>query len=91
MPRLEPLSFEAFQTLLADLLNLDIAQITPDAYFVADLGVDSLRIVAALLRLQEMGLELSLDTAWQIQTVSDAYRYFQAQAQRDSGATLTQT
>ena len=74
-----PLSFEAFQALLADLLNLDVARITPEAYFITDLGVDSIRMVEVLLRLEEMGLEVSPDLAWEIPTVGDAYRYYQRQ------------
>ena len=79
MTHLEPLSFEAFQAMLADLLKVDVAQVTPEAYFITDLGVDSIRMVQMLLRLEEMGIELSLESAWQIQTVSDAYRYYQQQ------------
>ena len=79
MPQLEPLSFEAFQTMLADVLALDVAQVRPEAYFITDLGVDSLRMVEVLLHLEELGLELSPDLVWQIQTVGDAYRYCQEQ------------
>jgi acyl carrier protein len=79
MTSLEPLSFEAFQAILADLLNVDVAQLTPEAYFITDLGVDSIRMVQMLLRLEEMGIELSLESAWRIQTVGDAYRYYQQQ------------
>lgn len=79
MARLTPLSFEEFQKLLAELLQIDIARLKPDAYLIADLGIDSLRIVQVLLRLQEMGLPLAFDRAWEIQTVGDAYRYYQEQ------------
>jgi len=82
MTHLDPLSFEAFQAMLADLLKVDVAQVTPEAYFITDLGVDSLRMVKMLLRLEEMGIELSLELAWQIQTVGDAYRYYQQQMTR---------
>jgi acyl carrier protein len=80
MPRLEPLSFPAFQELLADLLQVDIAQLAPEAYFVTDLGVDSLHMVQVLLRLEKMGFSISLELVWQIQTVGDAYRYYQEHA-----------
>jgi acyl carrier protein len=82
MTSLELLSFEDFQAVLADLLNVDLAQLAPEAYFITDLGVDSLRMVQMLLRLEEMGVELSLESAWQIQTVGDAYRYYQQQTIR---------
>jgi len=79
MPLLEPLSFEAFRTMLADMLNVDEAKLTPEASFITDLGVDSLRLVQVLLRLEQMGFKLSLESAWRIQTVGDAYRYYQEQ------------
>ena len=79
MTSLEPLSFDAFQAMLADLLKVDVAQLTPEAYFITDLGVDSIRMLKMLLRLEEMGIELSLELAWQIQTVGDAYRHYQEQ------------
>ena len=73
------LSFTEFQELLARLLDIDLARIEPEAYLITDLGVDSLRLVEVLLRLEELGLELSPDLAWEIQTVGDAYRYYRAQ------------
>lgn len=79
MPPLEPLSFEAFRTMLTDMLNVDEAKLTPEATFITDLGVDSLRLVQVLLRLEQMGFKLSLESAWRIQTVGDAYRYYQEQ------------
>jgi acyl carrier protein len=82
MTPLEPLSFEAFQAMLIDLLEVNVEQVTPDAYFITDLGVDSIRMVEVLLRLEEMGLEMSPDLAWRIQTVDDAYRFYQQYATR---------
>ena len=79
MTHLEPLSFEAFQSMLADLLNVDVAQVTPEAYFITDLGLDSIRMLEVLLCLEEMGIELSLELAWRIQTVGDAYCHYQQQ------------
>lgn len=76
MPQSEALSFAAFQRLLADLLELDVEQIRPEAYFITDLGVDSIRMVEVLLALEEMEIEISPDLAWQIHTVEDAYNYY---------------
>ena len=72
----EPLSFEAFQVLMADLLQAEVAQLRPEACLVTDLGVDSLRMVEILLRLEELGLEISPDAVWEIETVADAYGYY---------------
>ena len=77
MSQVERLSFEAFQAVLAELLSVDVARLQPEAYFITDLGVDSLRLVEILLRLEELGLEVSPDLAWELHTVGDAYRYYQ--------------
>lgn len=77
--QIEALSFEQFQAMLAELLSLDVEQLAPEAYFIADLGVDSIRMVEVFLRLQQMGLEVSPEVGWQIQTVGDAYRYYSEQ------------
>jgi acyl carrier protein len=78
--KIKPLSFEEFQALVAQMLETTPEQITPQAYFVTDLGVDSVRLVELLLRMQDLGLELTPDLAWRIQTVQDAYQYYQEQA-----------
>ena len=80
MSQPEPLTFAAFQAMLADVLAVDTALLTPEAYFITDLGIDSLRIIRALLRLDQMGFRLSLESVWRIQTVGDAYCYYREQA-----------
>jgi acyl carrier protein len=79
---IQPLAFEEFQSLMAEVLHVEVAQVQPEAYFVSDLGVDSVRLVEVMLRLEALGLELSPDLVWRIQTVGDAYQYFQEQAAR---------
>jgi acyl carrier protein len=74
----EPLSWDEFQALVAELLHVAPSQVTPEAVFITDLGVDSLRLVDILLKLEELGVEISPDLAWEIQTVGDAYRYTNA-------------
>jgi len=71
-----PLSFEDFQALLAGWLHLNVEQLQPEAYFVSTLGLDSLRLLQLMLKLEQLGGSLSLETAWQIQTVGDAYRHY---------------
>lgn len=72
----QPLSFEEFRTILADVLHVDPAKIKPEAYFVTDLGVDSLRMLKLLLKLEQMGVEFRLEVAPRIQTVGEAYDYY---------------
>ena len=76
MKQSDPRSFEAFRALLADALEVDPARITPEAHFITDLGVDSLRLVQALLYLEAMDLGSWTEMAWQVQTVEEAYRYY---------------
>lgn len=71
------LSWDEFQAMLSELLHVDPVRLEPAAYFITDIGVDSLRLVEILLRLEELGVEISPDLAWEIQTVGDAYRYYQ--------------
>jgi acyl carrier protein len=73
------LSFEEFQTMLAELLSLDATLLKTEAYFITDLGIDSLRLAEILLRLEDLGLEISPDLAWELQTVGDAYNFYQSQ------------
>ena len=79
---IKPLSFQEFQALLADILEVDPKQIRPEAYFVTDLGVDSLKLAEMLLKFQALGLEISPNLAWRIQTEDEAYQYYQGQASR---------
>ncbi len=82
MAHLEQLSFPAFQALVAEILDIDPARLEPGAYFITDLGVDSLRLADILLRLEDLGVAVSPDLAWEVQTVGDAYRVYQERAAR---------
>jgi len=75
----DPFTFEAFQALLAELLKVDVQELRPEAYFITDLGVDSLRLLNMLLGLEELGFHASLEALWRIQTVGDAYQVCQEQ------------
>lgn len=68
------MSFEQFRKLLAQELMLDEEKIVPEASFIEDLLVDSIRMVEMILRLEEEGLDIPLEAAWQIETVGDAYQ-----------------
>jgi acyl carrier protein len=50
--------------------------LVPEAYFITDLAVDSIRMVELLLRIEEMGFKIPPDAAWEIQTVGDAYDFY---------------
>lgn len=71
-----PLSFEEFRDLMARELQLKKEDLTEDASFY-DLMVDSIRMVEMLLHLEEQGISIPLESAWQIEAVGDAYRLYQ--------------
>jgi acyl carrier protein len=77
--KIQPISFEEFQALLAAILEVDTDQIQPQAYFITDLGVDSLKLAEMLLQFQALGLEFSPDLAWRMETVGEAYQFYQEQ------------
>lgn len=69
-------SFEQFRTFLAQELAVDKTKIVAEASFIEDLLVDSIRMVEMIVRLEEEGVDIPLEAAWQIETVGDAYQYY---------------
>ncbi len=73
-------SFETIQAVIAEQLNVDAAQVTPEAKFVKDLGADSLDIVELIMALEErFNIEISDDQAEKIVNVGDVMRYIEKQ------------
>ncbi len=70
------LSFEEFKKVLAEELSVDEEKITPEASFINDLFVDSIRLLEMILRIETFGVKLCPESAWQIRTVKDAYEYY---------------
>ena len=67
------LELEKLKTIIADVLNVDTAEITEDTTFVDDLGADSLDIFQIIMGIEEeFDVEIDNDTAEQIVTVGDA-------------------
>ncbi len=71
------LTFEEFRAILAEELMLPKEQLLPEADLVQDLQVDSLALASMMLRLEELGVDLPLESAWEIRTVEEAYRIYQ--------------
>lgn len=71
-----PISFKEFQHMLADVLQIDENQLTSEASFVNDLMVDSIKLVELMLGLEENGINIPMEAAWDVQTVGDAYRVY---------------
>lgn len=76
----KPISFEEFKRLIAEELQVDENKIVPEASFVEDLFVDSIKLVELMLRLEEEGIHIPLEAAWDVETVGDAYRLYAKQS-----------
>ncbi|GAA8697543.1 hypothetical protein HpDR86_08060 [Helicobacter pylori] len=61
-------------------MEIDVSQVTPEAKFVKDLGVDSLDIVELIMALEErFGTEIYDEQAEKIVNVGDVMRYIEKQ------------
>lgn len=62
--------------IVADQLNVDESEISPDSSFVDDLGADSLDTVELVMAFEEeFGIEIPDEDAEKIQTVQNAIDY----------------
>ncbi|GAA7420936.1 acyl carrier protein [Helicobacter pylori] len=70
--------FEDIQVVIAEQLNVDAAQVTPEAEFVKDLGADSLDVVELIMALEEkFGIEIPDEQAEKIVNVGDVVKYIE--------------
>lgn len=73
-------SFEEFRHFLADTLGVAEEALTPEAHFMYDLAIESLTLVELMLQLEKrLGRKIPLDTAWAIETVGEAYEFYNEQ------------
>lgn len=73
------MEFEKLVAIIAEVLNVDTAEITPDTTFVDDLGADSLDIFQIIMGMEEeYDIELENEVAEQIRTVGDAVEAIRA-------------
>lgn len=70
------ITLNEFRRLVAQELEVDVARVTPDASFVEDLSADSIQLVEMMLRLEDVGVYIPMEAAWEVQTVGDAYRLY---------------
>lgn len=67
------MELEKLKTIIADVLNVDTAEITEDTTFVDDLGADSLDIFQIIMGIEEtFDIEIPTEAAEKIVTVGDA-------------------
>lgn len=70
------LSFEEFRKLLSQRLGMPEEKFTPEASFLDDLAVDSIRMVELILEFERMGIKIPPESVWDIQKVGDAYNFY---------------
>ena len=67
------MELEKLKEIIADVLNVEVNDITEDTTFVDDLGADSLDIFQIIMGIEEtFDIEIDNDDAEQISTVVDA-------------------
>lgn len=67
------MEFEKLKKIITEVLNVDESEITMDTRFVDDLGADSLDVYQILMGVEEeFDIEIDVDNAESIATVSDA-------------------
>ena len=67
------MELEKLQKIIAEVLNVDTEEITPDTTFVDDLGADSLDIFQIIMGIEEeFDIEIANEEAENIITVADA-------------------
>lgn len=67
------MEFEKLQQIIAEVLNVDVDEITPDTTFVDDLGANSLDVFQIIMGIEEeFDIEIPTEEAEKIVTVGDA-------------------
>ena len=67
------MEFEKLKSIIAEVLNLDPDEITPESTFTDDLGADSLDIAQIIMSIEdEFDIEIPEDVMESIQTVGEA-------------------
>jgi acyl carrier protein len=73
---MEEMTFDEFREVLAEILMVGVDKLTPEASFLNDLSVDSIKWLEMALTLERLGVALSAEAVWDIHTVGDAYQCY---------------
>ena len=66
------MEFELLKRVIADVLNVDEAEISLDTTFVEDLGADSLDLVETMIKIEEaLNVEFTSDEIVELKTIQD--------------------
>jgi acyl carrier protein len=79
-PGARKLTFNQFQALLSEELMIPAEKLVAEADLVQDLQVDSLALASMMLRLEELGVDIPMESAWEVRTVGEAYELYQKNA-----------
>ncbi|MCI9462976.1 MAG: acyl carrier protein [Lachnospiraceae bacterium] len=72
------MEFEKLQQVIAQVLNVDPKEITPETTFMEDLGADSLDIFQIIMGIEEeFDIEIPAEDAEHITTVEEAVQLIQ--------------
>jgi len=77
------ITFDEFKRVLAEILMVGVDRLTPEAHFMNDLSVDSIKWLEMALTLEKLGVALSAEAVWEIHTVGDAYQHYLTEFQGD--------
>ena len=70
---------QTFDRVLMDTLNVEQKQITPDANFKDELGVDSLEMMELIMEFEkQFKIQIPDEAAEEIKTVGDAEKFLRA-------------
>lgn len=72
----DTMTFEGFTGVLAEVLMVGEDKLTPEASFMNDLSVDSIKWLEMALTLEKLGVALSAEAVWDISTVGEAYQLY---------------
>lgn len=75
------MELEKLQEIIAEIMNVDALEVTPDTTFVEDLGADSLDVFQIITEVEEVfGIEIPQEEAEKIVSVGDAVAAIQQAA-----------
>ena len=67
------MELEKLQKIIAEVLNVDTEEVTPETTFVDDLGADSLDVFQIMMGIEEeFDIEVPADEVAQLESVGDA-------------------
>ncbi len=67
------MEFDLLKEIIAEVLNVDVAEITTETTFVDDLGADSLDVFQIIMGVEEkLNIEVDTEAAEKLSTVGDA-------------------